>query len=55
MTLRELLEVVPDNYPLGLMDSDPDNYSIMVFGNKKDIIFGFSRRTLLMPEQMNYM
>lgn len=52
MTLRELLEVVPDNYPLGLMDSDPDNYSIMVFGNKKDIIFGFSRRTLLMPEQI---
>lgn len=52
MTLRELLEVVPDNYPLGLMDSDPDNYSIMVFGNKKDIIFGFSQRTLLMPEQI---
>ena len=52
MTLRELLEVVPDNYPLGLMDSDPDNYSIMVFGNKKDIIFGFSHRTLLMPEQI---
>ena len=40
MTLRELLEVVPDNYPL------------MVFGNKKDIIFGFSQRTLLMPEQI---
>lgn len=52
MTLRELLEVVPDNYPLGLMNSDPDNYSIMVFGNKKDIIFGFSQRTLLMPEQI---
>ena len=52
MTLRELLEVVPDNYPLGLMDSDPDNYSILVFGNKKDIIFGFSQRTLLMPEQI---
>lgn len=52
MTLRELLEVVPDNYPLGLMNSDPDNYSILVFGNKKDIIFGFSQRTLLMPEQI---
>jgi hypothetical protein len=52
MTLKELLEVVPDNYPLGLMDSDPDNYSILVFGNKKDIIFGFSQRTLLMPEQI---
>lgn len=52
MKLKELLEVVPDNYPLGLMDSDPDNYSILVFGNKKDIIFGFSQRTLLMPEQI---
>ena len=52
MTLKELLEVVPDNYPLGLMNSDPDNYSILVFGNKKDIIFGFSQRTLLMPEQI---
>ena len=52
MILKELLEVVPDNYPLGLMDSDPDNYSILVFGNKKDIIFGFSQRTLLMPEQI---
>ena len=52
MKLRELLEVIPDNYPLGLMNSDPDNYSILVFGNKKDIIFGFSQRTLLMPEQI---
>lgn len=52
MTLRELLEVVPDNYPLGLMNSDPDNYSILVFGNKKDIIFGFSQRTILLPEQI---
>ena len=52
MKLRELLEVIPANYPLGLMNSDPDNYSILVFGNKKDIIFGFSQRTLLMPEQI---
>ena len=26
MKLRELLEVIPDNYPLGLMNSDPDLY-----------------------------
>lgn len=52
MKLKELLKVIPDNYLIGLMDSDPDNYSIMVFGNKKDIIFGFSQRTLLMPEQI---
>lgn len=53
MTLEELLEVVPDNYPLGLMDSDPDNYSILVFGNKKDIIFGYGQRARLLPEQVN--
>ncbi len=35
MTLIELLEVVPDNYPLGLMDSDPDNYSIMSLAIRK--------------------
>lgn len=52
MTLEELLEVVPDNYPLGLMDSDPDNYSILVFGNKKDIIFGYGQRARLIPEQV---
>lgn len=52
MTLEELLEVVPDNYLLGLMDSDPDNYSVLVFGNKKDIIFGFGQRTFLLPEQV---
>lgn len=35
MKLKELLEVIPDNYKLGIMDSDPDNYAILVFGNKK--------------------
>lgn len=52
MTLEELLEVVPDNYPLGLMNSDSDNYSILVFGNKKDIIFGYGQRARLLPEQV---
>ena len=36
MKLKELLEVVPDNYKLCLMDSDPDNYSVLVFGNKEE-------------------
>lgn len=44
MKLKELLEVIPDNYKLGLMDFDPDNYSTMVFGNKNDIILGFAQR-----------
>ena len=52
MKLKELLKVVPDNYLIGLMDSEPDNYSIMVFGNKKDVLFGYSHRSLLQPEQI---
>lgn len=52
MKLHELLAVVPDSYELGLMDSDPDNYSVMVFGNKKDIIWGFSQKTLLQQKRV---
>ncbi len=52
MALRELLAVVPDNCPLGLMDSEPDNYSIMVFGNKKDILYDFGQRAGLLIQQV---
>lgn len=52
MTLEELLEVVPDNYPLGLMNSDPDNYSILVFGDKKDILFRYGQRARLIMQQV---
>lgn len=52
MKLKELLEVVPDNYLLGLMDADPDNYSTMVFGNKKDVLFGFGQRAYLLKQQV---
>lgn len=52
MKLKELLEVIPDNYKLGLMDSDSDNYSILVFGNKKDIIWGYGQKARLQPEQV---
>lgn len=40
MKLKELLKVIPDNYLIGLMDSDVDNYSILAFGNKKDCYLG---------------
>lgn len=50
MKLKELLKVIPDNYLIGLVDSDPDNYSIRVFGNKKDVIFGYGQRSRLLPE-----
>lgn len=49
MKLKELLKVVPDNYLIGLMDSDPDNYSTLVFGNKKDVLFGFGQRAFMPP------
>lgn len=52
MKLKELLKVIPDNYRIGLMDSDTDSYSIMVFGNKKSVIFGYSHRSRLQPEQV---
>lgn len=55
MKLKELLKVVPDNYRVGLMDSDQDSYSLMVFGDKKSVIFGYSHRSRLQPEQVENM
>lgn len=52
MKLKELLKVIPDNYLIGLMDSDPDSYATLVFGNKKDVIFGYGQRSRLLPEQV---
>lgn len=52
MKLKELLKVVPDNYLIGLMDSAPDNYSRLVFGNKKDVLFGYRQRSRLQLEQI---
>lgn len=44
MKLKELLNVIPDDYKLGLMEEDVDSYATMVFGNKNDIICGFAQR-----------
>ena len=52
MTLKELLEVVPDNYILGLTNAEVDNYSILVFGRKKAAIWGFGQRAFLSPEEV---
>lgn len=49
MKLKELLEVIPDNYILGLANADTDNCSILVFGNKKDAIWGFGQRAFMPP------
>ena len=49
MKLKELLEVVPDNYLIGLMDSDLDNFSLMVFGSQKKAIKEFGHRAGMPP------
>lgn len=52
MKLKEILEVIPDKYFIGLMNSDIDNFSLLVFGNKKDALFGYGKRARLLPEQV---
>lgn len=49
MKLKELLKVIPDDYRIGLMDSDPDNYALLVFGNKKGSIEGFGKKAGMPP------
>ena len=52
MKLKELLEVVPDNYILGLANADEDNYSILVFGRRNDAICSYGQRALLSPDEV---
>lgn len=52
MKLRELLKVIPDNYILGLTNADEDNYSILVFGRRKDAIWGYGQRAFLSPDEV---
>lgn len=52
MKLRELLTVIPDNYILGLTNADEDNYSILVFGRRKDAIWDYGQRAFLSPDEV---
>lgn len=52
MKLKELLEVIPDSYILGLTNADEDNYSILVFGRRKDAIWGYGQRAFLSPDEV---
>lgn len=52
MKLKTLLAIVPEEYRIGLMDADPDNYSMMVFGTKNEAIVGYARKVRLDPEQV---
>ena len=52
MKLKELLTIIPDTYILGLANADEDNYSILVFGRRKDAIWGYGQRSLLSPDEV---
>ena len=52
MKLKELLTVIPDNYILGLTNSDEDNYSILVFCRRKDAIWCYGQRSFLSPDEV---
>lgn len=52
MKLKTLLAIIPENYQIGLMDADPDNYSMLVFGTRNDAILGFARKARMDPEQV---
>lgn len=52
MKLKTLLAIVPKEYRIGLMDADPDNYSMVVFGTKNEAIVGYARKVRLDPEQV---
>lgn len=43
MKLKEILKVIPDNYLIGLMDADVDNYSLLVFGTKRMFFLDMGR------------
>ena len=52
MKLKELLTVIPNNYILGLTNADEDNCSILVFGRRKDAIWGYGQRAFLSPDEV---
>ena len=53
MKLKELLKVIPDNYIIGLMDADVDEYDTLVFGRtKNDVIWSFGQRERMNHEQV---
>lgn len=52
MKLKTLLVIVPDNYRIGLMNSDVDNFSLLVFGTKNDAILGYTKKARLDTEQV---
>lgn len=54
MKLKELLEVIPDNYEIGLANFDKDN-GIIVYGTKADAIQKFAEKEKFIKEQVEGM
>lgn len=50
MKLKELLEVIPDNYEIGLANFDKGN-GIIVYGTKEDAIQKFAEKEKFIKEQ----
>lgn len=51
MKLKELLEIIPDNYEVGLVDFDKD-ICITSYFKKEDAIMGFAQKAPMMPEEI---
>lgn len=51
MKLKELLEVVPNDYEIGLANFDKNLCSISYF-KKEDAIMGFAQKVPMMPEEI---
>lgn len=51
MKLKELLEVVPNDYEIGLANFDKDICTISYF-KKEDAIMGFAQKVPMMPEEI---
>lgn len=51
MKLKELLEVVPKDYEIGLANFDKNIRTISYF-KKEDAIMGFSQKVTMMPEEI---
>ena len=54
MKLKELLEVIPENYEIGLANFDKDN-GIIVYGTKEDAIQKFAEKEKFVKEQVEGM
>lgn len=54
MKLKELLQVIPDDYYIGLADFSKDNCTI-TYGTKEDSIGSFARKERFTTEQVDNM